>query len=229
MQKLPDTIDLIAWLDCDLIFTNPLWAQHAFFALQRWPVVQLFDYVHWLGPDGEPCNWDGTNSVAAGLVNWVGQNPQQSHDLRFGKPGYAWAARREVLMQCPPYDREIVGGGDTVFALGIYGWNDHAFMKWGSPKMNASCSRFIDQLHPLMDGGVGYLESPISHLWHGNRDDRAYMTRRLALQRMGFDPLNDVETVPSSGLLRWSKKADPKLKETVQNYFRNRSEDGAPT
>src|SRR5688572_25463381 len=59
VRQLPPHIGKVAWIDCDLLFHNPQWGMLAEAALDTWPVVQLFDYAVWLGPNDEVLTWNG--------------------------------------------------------------------------------------------------------------------------------------------------------------------------
>src|SRR5208283_3793708 len=98
------------WLDGDIQFLNDEWIEQALSALDSYPLAQLFDRV--------------VNGGAAslGMVAYrsltgqkKGRTVRRAGTMEcFGRSGYAWAARREVLDQTGFYDRCIVGGGDAV-------------------------------------------------------------------------------------------------------------------
>jgi len=65
LQALPSTCRLVAWLDCDLFFASPDWAERARALLDRFQVVQLFRQVHNFGSRWAPGE-DSGSAVMAG-------------------------------------------------------------------------------------------------------------------------------------------------------------------
>ncbi len=59
IHRLPPAVDRVCWIDCDVLFVNDDWPVLAEQALETWPVVQLFDFAFWLGPNDEVMFWDG--------------------------------------------------------------------------------------------------------------------------------------------------------------------------
>jgi hypothetical protein len=73
-------------------------------------------------------------------------------------------------------------------------------------------------------GEIGYLESYILHLWHGNVGDRRSRSRHEGLQKYQFDPFIDIARGPN-GCWRWNT---PKreMHDYIRRYFSSRREDG---
>jgi hypothetical protein len=125
VEALPDFCGKVAWVDCDLVFENDDWPEAARKALEKYPVIQPFQYAYDLkpgltGPDFAPkmCNPRCESYASLYCKRLLPEGLLKLPDKRsLGiTPGYAWAARRDLLLRHTLYDACIVGGGD-----GIYG------------------------------------------------------------------------------------------------------------
>lgn len=206
IQTLPPEVDMVAWLDADMIFAQPDWTAEVERALSLYSVVQLFEIACDLGPDGE---------VIRGMrgVGTMG--------LR-GFPGGAWAARREVL-SAGLFDKAILGGGDRLMtmaharetALGILSHYPkgllRAFWAWARAQQG------------LTDGRIGAVPGIAYHLFHGPRSNRLYMERLEHLRAFDFDPETDID-LDDNGLWRWSSDKSG-LHAAVATYFDLRQRD----
>ena len=131
LATLPRTAEKIAWIDADILFDNPDWANEAVALLEDWPVVQLFETVSMLNSSGE------VESEHLGKVAGLAHG-RQVHHCRPLKTGFAWAARREAigldaLLDRPVssharrgglFDLDIVGGGDSSMISAWLGRNN---------------------------------------------------------------------------------------------------------
>lgn len=227
LRQLPTSITKVAWVDCDLLFHNDQWGQLAIDALNTWPVVQLFDYVLWLGPNDEVLTWNGVADKKPSLASVACHFPKKARDTRIGATGFAWAGRREILERHGLYEKDVTGGGDVEIAAAFYGWFDHRVVVHGTNGMRQDIRDYVANVYKDVRGFVGYLPSSVSHLWHGSRRDRNYTERRDRLVELDFNPMADIEDDPVSRLLRWSDTCNPELKEYVKGYFSSRREDDA--
>ncbi len=111
---LPPHVEKIAWLDADILFANPAWAQQTSALLDRFPVVQPFASVGRLGKDQGAFTGRARRSFACQLQ----RRAESAHlgSAAHGQPGIAWAAQRQLIAQHGLYDAAIVGGGDELFA-----------------------------------------------------------------------------------------------------------------
>ena len=114
VARLPPQATKIAWLDADLLFSNPAWAQETAALLERFPIVQPYTRVGLLEPHQSLFAGRGFPSFA------YQQHPRRLwalHDAGLpGSPGLAWAARRALVQRHGLYDAAIIGGGDLLFA-----------------------------------------------------------------------------------------------------------------
>lgn len=209
IRRLPKEYDVVAWIDPDLLFHNNNWYAETVQALETHPVVQMFSYVRYLGPNGEESRLV-KGSAAAG------------DEASFLAPGGAIAVRREIVDALPLYDRHILGGGDQIFMDACRGKMGRVSREL-SPLCREHVDDYMQKLHALVQGNVGCVPGIVSHLWHGNRELRRYRERHAVLARRGYDPVEDVR-VGQNGLLEWATDK-PALHESVYSYFKQRKED----
>jgi hypothetical protein len=104
LRALPDHVDRVAWLDCDVAFGRPGWSTAAVGELETHEVAQLFSRCIYLGPDATE------EDAAPSLVHldrrlrndddrfrqlWGESAPRGRRRDRLA--GLAWAGRRELL------------------------------------------------------------------------------------------------------------------------------------
>ena len=238
LENLPRTVDKVMWLDSDLIFLNDEWVVETSELLDRYPVVQPFGWMTYLssaqtGEDAvaQLATYPLGQGVGA-VYHSAGLGLQSFPDMCFrsnfllGHPGFAWAARREVITAAGFYDRSIIGGGDRIMLNGFTG---HYFgvSKKMPPAMADDVRAFGRKLTPLVGPtNVTYTPGVVLHIWHGNRADRDYTHRYQILLLNKFDPVRDVR-VTEDGVLAWSSEK-PKLHKMVTEYFDNRKEGPKP-
>lgn len=191
LQALPSECDKVAWLDCDIIFKELDWAEAANDLLDRFPSIQLFQHVHYLGHDWSPQAGYGRPeltrpSAAFSLVSGVPAATCIGHslDVREGTPapGFAWAASRQILDRHGFFDTCIVGGGNKAMVCAAqhcfaelmfrHCMNDHQrqyYLTWAEP------------YYETVRGEIAFLDAEICHLWHGDQRDRKPRARHEGL------------------------------------------------
>ena len=233
LKWIPDTCDKIAWLDCDVVFGSEDWMGRASRALDKFPLVHLFQERHdlpqnvglhqlrlWNVP---PTCWSALHEMATGEATpedvLLGGSPP--HSTR----GLAWASRREVLEEHGFYDACILGSGDRAMLSAAFGKFDCGM---GALLMNAPRKdHYLAWARPYfatVAGRVGYIPGSIFHLWHGNLEDRQYKQRHRGLEAFDFDPFTDI-ALDHNGCWRWSSDKR-ELHAFVKRYFGSRNEDG---
>ena len=235
LQALPHDCHKVAWLDCDIIFDRPDWVEAAISLLDRSAVIQLFRQVHNLGPRWAPGKDYASQveftrpSAALSLSLGVTAAACIGHaiDNRIGTcaPGFAWAARREILDRHLFFDACVVGGGDRAMACAT----NHCF----DELMQRHCMneherrRYISWAEPYYETvktATSFLEADIFHLWHGDVGRRKGRARHEGLQRFQFDPYTDV-AIKENGAWQWNTDKQ-EMHEYVRSYFASRKEDG---
>ena len=134
VSRLPAEATKVVWLDNDILFTNPDWAEETGRRLDEYPVVQPFESCVRL-PQGAT-QVTGASRVMPGMAAVVAGDPTslRSASLRaHGHTGFAWAARRELLAGCGLYDIGFDVGADHFMAHAFYG-------DWTGPCVRAATS-----------------------------------------------------------------------------------------
>jgi len=248
LQNLPKNVDNVAWVDSDVIFTDPNWPEKAEKLLQTNKVIQLFSHMIHLFPNKlEPCDNNIFRSGAIRHIKDYGFDPNK--DTTFVKlsaqsgpaiaphkePGFAWAAKRELLDRHGFYDMNIIGGGDNAVVCAMYKEFDGFLSKICTYKtlffkrkteFYKECERYyLDWAIPFnrdVDGKIDCLDSTIYHLWHGDLKDRKYYKRNMDVAKIGFNPYTHLK-VNKFGAYEWNVKTP--LRKYLREYFKIRNED----
>ena len=149
LEHLPDDCDLVGWVDCDILFRDPLWSHRAAELLGDHDVMQLYGTVAYLDREhslkADPCqaclesalhrpsliqSWRRAVDPDCFLEQELERRRRQctgelvAHALKEDcgiAPGLAWAARRAWLEQIGGLpDRAVIGGGDLHAAYGLF-------------------------------------------------------------------------------------------------------------
>jgi hypothetical protein len=199
LQWLPSTCEKIAWLDCDVIFTRPDWAEQANRALDEYCLLHLFQERSDLYRDAalDQLEESATQVASPSIVYKMVAEGVDPEDLLVSHPrqkrvssnGLAWASRRDVLEAHGLYDACILGSGDRAIlcaAIGKFEYCTRGLL------MNARREEhYLAWARPYFEtvaGRIGYIPGRALHLWHGEVKDRQYGVRDQALEALDFDP-----------------------------------------
>jgi hypothetical protein len=226
IDRVPDRYTKIAWVDADVLFTNPRWIVEASECLDDVPVIQPFSHAVRLRPT--ETSYYGTGERSRGFCFTRSALPALSR-LRYhihGHTGFAWAADRQLLSDLGLYDAAIGGTADHLMA--------HAFSgDFGSPCLQLvfdGGSGYLDHFRRWaqaawgrVGGRMGCVNGAALHLWHGETVNRGYVRRYRELTRLGYDPAVHLRAAPGA-LWGWSDEG-AFLAEWANGYFRDRRED----
>lgn len=226
---LPRSVRYVAWLDCDVLFSNPDWARDTVALLKRRKVVQLFETCRRLDRDGTGEVEPRAVSFAATTCRDIGTMDADRYDVH-GHTGYAWAMRREIFDEIGLYEAAVSGSADHFMAHAVYGrlgfCVENALKR--DPRQIAHLSDWSRRFHALVDGSLGCVPGAIDHLWHGDLSDRRYFLRMHDITDLGFDPYTDIVAPPGKPL-EWAPGMTKQgLKDYFAAYFASRREDGVP-
>jgi hypothetical protein len=227
-EHLPAACTKVAWLDSDVLFTNKDWAIQTSELLDYYPVVQPFDNVIRL-PRGKKC-YDGDGDVWKSFAAVYAQWPNAMLNGIFdnhGHTGFAWAARRDILVRHGLYDACVSGSGDHMMAHGLCGdWESNCIQRilGGNTKHQAHFVQWCRRIYKDVRARVGYVPGALLHLWHGDMNNRRYVLRNQELALFEFDPTVDIR-IGSSGCWEWNSDK-PDLHKWAVNYYAQRKEDG---
>jgi hypothetical protein len=227
---LPAHASYVAWFDCDVVLSNPLWPELAIDALQEHCFIQLFENLIDLDPTsshhGGPFEYTG-DSMVAFIKNGgplTDLSLPRTRRYRASARGFAWAGRRAPLEKHGFYDATILGGGDLAFVHAAYGLFDDAIDVLHLTPRQAT--HYLDWARPFFTdvrGNVGHLKGDVFHYWHGSLSNRRYNERSKTLSQLDFDPFIDMQ-IDENGCFRWACDK-PKLHNYVRHYFDSRDED----
>lgn len=227
--QLPADVDAVAWIDADLLFSNPRWAQDTLQALKHSAVVQMFETCTRLDQSGEVGDHpDVVESMASVMRRFPQALGLQRYDIH-GHTGYAWAMRRELFDKVGLYEHAISGSADHFMAHAIFG--DCGFCVQNALKHDpVQISHFQEwarRFYVHTQGRLGVVPGHIVHLWHGDLKHRNYFNRMHLITELGYNPYTDLHIVPGRPLEWASHLKKPGLVAYFKEFFDSRLEDGA--
>ncbi|MCC5603385.1 hypothetical protein [Nostoc favosum] len=227
LSQLPTACKKVAWIDCDLLFNNSKWAVEASNLLDVFPVVQLFEMGIRLPKDQKIYRREGERSKSFASIYQDKPNHIYKGYMQHGHTGFAWAARKDLLLKHQFYDAAIVGGGDEYMVHAMCGaWYSICVAK-NLGKSKYHFNYFINWAEKFYEdvlGQVGCVSGSVLHLWHGDSKDRQHFERNIQLHFSNFDPENDI-TIDENGCWKWNSNK-PYMHEWIKEYFSLRKEDG---
>lgn len=237
LEKLPESCDKIAWLDCDVIFENPNWVKATSKLLNDYKVVQPFSHafrlpenVFTLDDLTQASLAKGDGSLSLGSAFSVAQSGERAlgfNSFTEGEVGFAWAARRSVFADILFADRLCTGANDLLMSYGFFGKS----INYDSKNLNSAtinyCEKYRTQLEQIVGKSVYYANGLLLHLWHGSQRNRRYHKRDFILSQEEYHPGKDVKK-GSNGLLQWSSNK-PRLHTKISNYMLGRGEESGST
>lgn len=223
---LPRHYTQVAWLDCDILFTNKHWVSDTVKALKTYKVVQMFETCQRLN-QGNTVSDDRSHSFASVMTS----NPESLNAGRYdahGHTGYGWAMRRDIFDKVGLYESAISGSADHFMAHAIY--NSYGFCVENAlkhdPEQISHLTDWGQRFHALVDGSLGVVPGEITHLWHGDAVNRRYFLRMHEITDLGFNPWLDLKMLPGRPIEWADHLQKPALKDYFKNYFTSRREDG---
>lgn len=216
-----------AWIDTDVRFFNPQVVGDTLYALERFPVVQMWSYGADLDPKGHPLEFpnQGTNVARSFAWCWVNHvDFTRGYGGAVWHTGYAWAATRATLEALGGfYDRTIIGAADYHMAWAFIGRPERGIHGEASEGYKADAMAWCDRAARVVDGNLGVIDGLIHHAWHGRKINRRYVGRWEILIANGFDPARDLR-YDVHGLLHLTD-ANPKLRRDIRDYLALRNDD----
>jgi hypothetical protein len=225
IDRLPDYYTKVAWVDADILFSNPSWIVDTCDTLDDFAIVQPFVEAARLGSTGLEIG-DGSERMPsfAYLYHHDPDGVLGPTYWNHGHTGYAWAARRDCLDRHGLYDACLSGTGDHLMA--------HAFVGDWLPNcigigIDRAYHHFVDwcnKVYPRVRARLGFTEGVAFSLWHGPEEARGYYNAVALLRDVSFDPWSDIALGPT-GCWEWSSER-PSLHDWARSYFVRRQDDG---
>lgn len=229
----------VAFLDGDIVFHDPAWFRNVNTALDSCSVVQCFSQVDYL----PPAEYSGMSrqqllalqpefsraSHAHEMLSigsshdtpQVSTSPQPASTVLSGNPGMAIAIRLDHHVDLKCYEGNIVGGGDRVLMAAVTNSLDHLFQIRPFTKSHQESIRAWKEEYFPENIRWGCADNQLAHLWHGEIEDRQYLTRHEILVRWDYDPACDLSS-ESSGALTLAGSS--RLKEHIAEYLVSRKD-----
>ena len=213
-RLLPENWKAFAWIDADLHFESPSWAQDTLKVLNgHKDVVQLFS--HCVNMDRQ----ENTIGICSGFgYNHCKQRPkfQPKGTFDYWHPGYAWAMTRKAYEQLGGiYELGILGAGDYIIALSLI---KKAELYYGG---NREVQLYEEKACGLR---LGYIPGMIRHYYHGSTKNRKYVERTYILRKYKYDPKKHIEH-DQEGILKPTKHFSQSFRDEILQYFAERKED----
>lgn len=218
---LPRDWRYVAWVDADVHFRDPQWAQETLHQLQHFAVVQPWQHCTDLGFEGSILK---THSSFGYLTQTGVQIQRNSHEpYPYGHSGFAWAATRAFWEQAQGLmDFCILGSADHHMAWAMTGKVDSTIHRGMTPSFFRRCHEWQDRVVRVTHKEVGFVNGRIEHAFHGPKKRRYYRERWQILVDHGFDPDRDLMH-DDQGLVQLCGK--PELEQAIRRYNRSRHED----
>ncbi len=228
IRALPANYTKVVWLDCDILFENPIWLEQTSKLLDEVAILQPFASVVRLARSNNPDDED-SDSHDSFAATWVAfpQEASSGDFWKHGHTGYAWAGRRELLEDPGLYEFALSGNADHLMAHAFTNTLhceciDHCAGAAGTYREHFSL--WAEHMAARCGASLGVVPGRILHLWHGDTSDRHYHRRAVEFQEMGFNPATDVG-VDANGALVWTN-ASADLRNWSRGFFGWRREDG---
>lgn len=216
-KLLPPDWKAVAWVDADLEFENPFWADYTLRILNGCKdVVQVFS--HCLDLDAN----ENTMRVFHGFgYQYETGKKYCASGVNFWHCGYGFAYTRKAYEKLGGiFKYAILGAGDHHMAQALIGVSSCVH-----PKTSDGYKKMITELvKRSRNFRIGYVPSVIKHYFHGSKKNRKYSERWEVLVNNQYDPYEHVKE-DENGILIPSESCPPKLLDDIMNYFQERKED----
>lgn len=209
LQSLPAEVNAVAWLDADVLLPRS-WYHDTCTALKTSPVVQLFRLAHCQGADG---------AIEQSHLSY-GQWAKTQRAGTSGHPGFAWAARRNILPS-GLFDACLTGSGDAFMADAFFQANGLDWLTKQVPSWLVSkYETWSQQISTQLDGPATCLTTDLIHLYHGSRANRGYHTRPTFMASANLQAA-EVQ-LDRQGLYTTSNAS---FRQMMTDYFPSRGDD----
>jgi hypothetical protein len=229
IDNLPKNTDIVLILDTDIIFSEKNTVDKIKKAMEQYKIVQCFSRNLQLNPllFLNENNIDFFN-IDNSINYFFYGNDNSSYmkkffeDKKFGNTGLAWAFRYETLKKIRLFEMNIAGSGDyaMVCAFTRVFKKPHIITGTGN-----SWFLYSDLVRKhVKPEEVNYIEDTILYsLYHGERENRNYITRHDLLIKYNFDSTKQL--IIREGLpFKFTEDVDPLMVEEMKQYFLGRRE-----
>jgi hypothetical protein len=229
VSRLPPGWKYVAWIDGDVIFRQPGWADAAVNALQLYDVIQPWSDAYDLGPQDEHlasyrgfCRQykSGQPMVPTGKNFWTFDGGQ----YYYPHSGYAWCCTRQAFEWLGGLlDIAMLGHGDHHMALSFIGEAKFSMPCGLTENYERAVYTWQDRAIHHINKNVGFVWGTLEHLWHGRKAQRKYVERWDVIVRDKYDPALDLKR-NSFGVYELTGR-NHRLTHDIDMYMRQRNED----
>jgi hypothetical protein len=251
INRLPPEAQYIAWLDADIEFVRPDWAQETLQLLQHYKFLQMFSFAQDLGPEYEPLN----NPTPSYIYDYY-ENQAEPHDPAFAShlrhqnrpkpkavyspgatspgvglwvhPGFAWAARKTALNEIGGLiDFAILGSGDWHLGTCLMEEAKRSLYEGYSEAYKRRVLEVEWRCKKYIRRNVGFMKGTVHHWFHGSKKNRDYDQRWRFLALSQYNPDKDIKP-DHQGLYQLEDDGTERsiiLREGIRKYARSRQED----
>ena len=222
IDNLPEEYNNIAWVDCDVLFNNEDWINETNEMLNKFQMVQLFEFANMINGNNQ------IESVHTGIIKKLINNKSLNRidfdHVIGGHPGFAWAARRELLEKYHLMEYQIAGNADGLMLLTILDKfvDSYVYNLMNEFWINETL-RWGNLIKKEINNSLGCISGTVTHLYHGKIGNRKYVERCAYLTESNYDPHKDVK-IDTNGLLKWNGNKI-NLHDKMKKYFIDRKED----
>jgi len=209
IDTLPNDIDIIVWVDCDIIFNNNNILKDIDKVLNQYPVAQCFDQVY----------EKSTNSTHNKIS--FAQDHLNKEKQDWPAIGFSWAMRRNII-DGGLFDCDVLGNNDALQLIAWLGLWDHQQVLVLPPRMRRKYLLWALKNNENVNGQIGCIKGSIEHLYHGNTANRQYWEKNEILHNHNYDPDTDIKI--TEGLIELLPNK-PKFKQDIAQYFIDRKDD----
>jgi hypothetical protein len=219
---LPRDWRYMAWVDTDVFFRDPGWAQETLHQLQTFAVVQPWSDCADLGPQG---------GITQHFRSFGAQHqrrlpkqmfPDQTY-YQYAHSGFAWACRREFYEAVAGLmDFAILGSADHHMAFAMIGEVYNTIHRGMLPSFFRRCYEWQSRALRVTNKEVGFVPGRIEHYFHGPKNRRYYRERWQIMVDAKFDPDHNL-IYDAAGVVQLV--GNPRLEQDVLMYNRSRHED----
>lgn len=216
VPKIPEQYTKLVFIDGDIVFNNKNWIDEISKTLNVFDVVQPFKTAVWLGP------YYGTfmgkkDSYMFRLFH--SPYPTISELTKYHQ-GFSFAMTRKFFNKMGGFfDKCIIGGGDTSFALLFY----KEKLKYNYSKIVATEYDKWSENVFLMPKRFTYMPFTVYHLYHGSTKSRGYNVRHRLLEELNIENWDDLVYTNEHNVYELKSQ---QANEIMKQYFLSRNEDG---
>ena len=204
---LDPKFEIIITVDCDLIWDHFDWLNDLPERMASTPFIHPWSVLRDTNEKGEVVS----EKAGTGLIR------------RESAPGGAHVLSSEFFRLGGYFDLFLVGGGDTAFWYGVTGKTGDRYcqnIRDRSVSMFDAFESWCRKAHRFFRGEFSYCNVAVTHLWHGNRENRRYIDRQDILRGFNVRSVRRNEYgIPQI--------QDPEIARRINEYFHGRQEDGA--